>query len=196
MANKLQRSATQPVRSKITVPKREKRLLLIVLSLLFCIATVEPAFAETIRVPWPVWLVFQLWYFGVWLVSTVAWAVAQLWNLTIAGLNAFWVFIAFIVFVPLPKLILGAVVTIGGAFLPDVNPRRKTTETGAVEISEKKLSFKGAPRYAVCLVGILIVASSMFDGYVTASASSSQTNAASPTPFGSERTVPPRQDRR
>ena len=82
---------------------------------------------------------------------------------------------------------LGAVVTIGGAFLPDVNVRRKTAETGTVEISDKKLSFKGAPRYAVCLVGILIVASSMLDGYFT---SSSQANAASPAPSSSERAMP------
>src|SRR5262249_40607212 len=141
----------------------------------------------------PVWLVIEGGYLVVWLVSTIASVVAQLWTLAVAGLNSFWLFIAFIVFVPLPKLILGAVVTIGGAFLPDVNLRRKTAETGTVEISEKKLMFKGAPRYAVCVVGILIVASSMFDGYFTAAASSSQTNAASPPASSSERTMPGRQ---
>src|SRR5688572_15057325 len=61
-------------------------------SLMFLITSVEPALAETVRVPWPVWLVIQIWYLLVWIVSSIAWAATQLWNLTIAGLNAFWVF--------------------------------------------------------------------------------------------------------
>jgi hypothetical protein len=106
--------------------------------------------------------VIQIWYLGEWLVLTGAWAISQLWGLAVAGVNAVWVFILLIIFVPIPRLILGAVLTVGGAFLPDITPRSKTGGTGAIEISDKKLLVRGAPRYAVCLVGILIVLFSLF----------------------------------
>src|SRR5215510_12746660 len=86
--------------------------------LLFCLIAgiyfvgVEPAYAETIRVPWPIWLLIGGFYlivdFGV-----------LLWRLLVGGFNAFWAFILFITVAPLNRLMLGIVVTLGGAFLPD-----------------------------------------------------------------------------
>jgi hypothetical protein len=167
MANKIRRSGSHPSPSKVTVFGRKKAPLLLGLALLFCIAGVEPAFAEPIRAPR-------------WTPSEVEWAAGN-----------FWPFFLFIACVPLNSLIFGVLVTIGGAFIP-VYLRGKTAETGTVEISLTKLLFKGAPRYAVCLVGILIVAWAL-NGHAsgrTAGCLSSQTKAASPPASSSERTMP------
>jgi hypothetical protein len=131
---------------------------------------VEPAHAETIRVPWPIWILIEGWYF-------LVWAVVELWALLVAGFNAFWAFLLFVVFVPLPRLMLGIVVTLGGAFLPDdIFPGAKTggkkgaktggkapqAAAGTIEVGPHKVAMKGAPRYAVCLIGIMIVAASLW----------------------------------
>jgi len=130
----------------------EKWLPLLIGTLAICLLSTEPAAAETIRVPWPIWLVLEL--------GNLVW-----WLLT-----SFWGLIGFIAFVPLKKVVLGAVLTIGGAFLPDIPVKRRVqqkSETGSVNIAlpgKGKISFKGAPRYAVLAAGLLIVLSSLWDG--------------------------------
>ena len=74
----------------------------------------------------------------------------------------FWAFLGFIVFVPLKKIVLGAVLTLGGAFLPDIPGGKNKTGTGTVAVG--KIHFRGAPRYAVLTAGILIVAASLWQG--------------------------------
>jgi hypothetical protein len=72
----------------------------------------------------------------------------------------------FIVFVPLKKIILGVIVTIAGTFFPTFE---KKEAAGHVEMSvaEKfKLNLKGTPKWALLVVGILIVASALLDGIV------------------------------
>ena len=131
----------------------EKLILLFFILVGICIIGTEPAAAgETIRVPWPIWVLIELWNLVYWL------------------LTSFWGLIGFIAFVPLKKIVLGAVLTIGGAFLPDI-PTKKTrqpkAETGAVNIDlpgKGKISFKGAPRYAVLLAGLIIALSALWDG--------------------------------
>ena len=132
-----------------------------------CIAGGEPAHAEgiCIPVPGPIFALIEI-------LSLLWWGAAELLSLAIAGINAFWVFVLFVVFVPLPRLILGIVVTLGGAFLPEINLPGNTAKTakgnsaqaagGTIEISERKLLVKGPARYAVCLIGILIVVSALW----------------------------------
>ncbi|MET4257022.1 hypothetical protein ABIC09_001954 [Bradyrhizobium sp. S3.12.5] len=143
----------------------------LVLLVVVSIVGIEPAQAETIRVPWPIWILIEGWYL-------LAWGVGELWALILASFNAFWAFLLFVVFVPLPRLTLGIVVTLGGAFLPDnifskaraagkeggkkAGGKVSQAGTGAIEVSAHKVSMKGAPRYAVCLIGIMIVASSLW----------------------------------
>jgi hypothetical protein len=110
---------------------------------------IEPAVAEEIRVPWPVWLLIQ----GYYLVREMA------------SLQ-FWAFLGFIVFIPLKKLILGVAVTLGGAFIPNF-PNVTNPDTGSVTVDvpkAAKINVKGAPRYAVLAIGILIVLSALWDG--------------------------------
>lgn len=144
-------------------------VLLLVVSIY--LVGIEPAHAETIRVPWPIWILIEGWYL-------LVWGIGGLWTLVVASFNAFWAFLLFVAFVPLPRLTLGIVVTLGGAFLPDNifliartagKTEGKKTEgkasqagTGTIEVSAHKVSMKGAPRYAVCLIGIMIVASSLW----------------------------------
>lgn len=127
---------------------------------------VEPAHAETIRVPWPIWILIEGWYL-------LVYVVVEVWAFLVASFNLFWAFVLFITVAPLNRLLLGIVVTFGGAFLPDdVFSTAKTAgkkkgkvpqaAAGTIEVSPHKLSMKGAPRYAVCLVGIMIVASSLW----------------------------------
>jgi hypothetical protein len=146
------------------VSSRSARLLLILLVAGACLVGAEPAHAETIRVPWPIWVLIEGWYLLLWLLSAIWWLFLQLWTLVIAGFNAFWVFVLFVVFVPLPKLILGVVVTLGGAFLPEIGlpGKGRQANSGTIEVTSQKLLVRGAPRYAVCLIGILIVASSVW----------------------------------
>ena len=71
-----------------------------------------------------------------------------------------------IAFFPLQKLILGIVVTVGGAFIPDMS-NFSTSQTGSVIVDVRKaakINVKGAPRYAVLAIGILIVMSALWDG--------------------------------
>jgi hypothetical protein len=146
------------------------RLLLVLLVVGAYFVGVEPAHAETIRVPWPIWLLIEGWYL-------LVWGVAELWALLVASFNVFWAFILFITVAPLNRLMLGIVVTLGGAFLPDDIFSGAKTEggkkgktvgkapqatVGTIEVSPHKLSMKGAPRYAVCLIGIMIVASTLW----------------------------------
>ena len=140
------------------------RLLLVLLVAGACLVGAAPAHAETVRVPWPIWLLIEAWYLLLWLLSAGWWFLVQLWSVVIAGFNAFWVFVLFVVFVPLPKLILGIVVTLGGAFLPEISlpGKGRQANSGTIEVSSQKLVMKGAPRYAVCLIGILIVAASLW----------------------------------
>ena len=123
-------------------------MTLIILSM-FCSIDVHPAFAAGIRVPLPVWIVLE-------------------------AVFEFWGFLGFIAFAPLKKIVLGAVLTLGGAFLPDLPvPGKPKPETGSVDVNVSKVAkvnFKGAPRYAVLTVGISIVISSLWDG-VSAEAS-------------------------
>jgi hypothetical protein len=146
------------------------RSLLVLLTIGGYFIGVEPAHAETIRVPWPIWVLIEAWYL-------LVWGAAEIWALLVASFNAFWAFVLFVTFVPLPKLILGIVVTLGGAFLPDdIFPGAKAASkkgqktggksaqaaTGTIEVSANKVAMKGAPRYAVCLVGVMIVAASLW----------------------------------
>jgi hypothetical protein len=64
--------------------------------------------------------------------------------------------------VPLKRIILGVVLTLGGAFLPDIPMGKNKPGTGSGKVG--KIEFKSAPRYAVLVVGILIVSSSLWDG--------------------------------
>jgi hypothetical protein len=121
-------------------------------SIVFFVLSAEPAAAETIRVPLPIWILLELWNL--------------IWS--------FWGLIAFVAFVPLKKIVLGAVLTVGGAFLPDLPVKqgaKQKPETGGVNITlpgQARVSFKGAPRYAVLAVGLIIVLSSLWDGYAAA----------------------------
>jgi hypothetical protein len=69
------------------------------------------------------------------------------------------------------EVVLGAVLTVGGAFIPDLPVKqsaKQKPETGGVNIAlpgQAKVSFKGTPRYAVLAVGLIIVLSSLWDGY-------------------------------
>ena len=126
---------------------RLKTLLYIfVCTVWYCTEFANPAAAETIRVPWPIWVLVELFRIG---------------NF------AFWAFIGLIVFVPLKKMLLGAVLAVGGAFLPDIPRRGSNGPPGAVDIElpHAKISFKGAPRYAVLVVGILIVLEAIWEGF-------------------------------
>jgi hypothetical protein len=118
-------------------------ILFIAVSFLF-FGGVKPAFAGELRVPLPIWLLIEGWRVG-------AFAVIQ-----------FWGFLGFVVFVPLKRIILGVVLTLGGAFLPDIPMGKNNPGTGSATVG--KISFKGAPRYAVLVVGILIVSSSLWEG--------------------------------
>lgn len=87
----------------------------------------------------------------------------------------FWGFLGFVTYIPLPKMMLGVVVTLGGAFLPEIPVIGKTKPAmGSVDVNVSKvakLRFNGAPRYAVLAIGILIVILSLWDGatgYVSA----------------------------
>jgi hypothetical protein len=56
-------------------------------------------------------------------------------------------------FVPLKKIALSAVVTIGGAFLPDLPKTKSQKESGGVDVNvpgKEKVSFKGAPDTLSC----------------------------------------------
>ncbi len=77
-----------------------------------------------------------------------------------------WLFIGLVAFIPLQKLILGIVVTFGGAFIPNISNYSKS-QTGSVIVDvpkAAKINVKGAPRYAVLAIGILIVISALWDG--------------------------------
>ena len=73
----------------------------------------------------------------------------------------FWGFVGFVAFVPKNTIVLGCVLTLGGAFLPEFSSVKKSnhgTGTVSVEIQQAgKIHLRGAPRYAVLVVGILIV---------------------------------------
>lgn len=122
--------------------------------IIFCLATyfillsASTALAAE-RVPWPVWLIIEGGRLGIW-------AAIQ-----------FWGFLGFVAFVPLKRIVLGAVLTLGGAFLPDVPALRNKRDSGTVAVNVPKvakINFRGAPRYAVLVVGILIVISSLWRG--------------------------------
>jgi hypothetical protein len=83
----------------------------------------------------------------------------------LAGLQ-FWGFLGFIAFVPLKKLLLGATLTVGGAFLPDV-PTKRASTTGSLNVNVSKVAnvnLQGAPRYAVSAIGLLIVIAALWQG--------------------------------
>jgi hypothetical protein len=103
------------------------------------------------------------------LLSRLALAVAELWNTAIAGFNSFWAFLLLVIFGHLKQLVLGVVVTLGGAFLPGemgLPAKKAQTATGTVEVSEKKILFRGTPRLAVCVVGVLIVAQALWQDLI------------------------------
>jgi hypothetical protein len=72
-------------------------ILFIAVSVL-AVFDVKPAFAGEIRVPLPIWLVIEGWRLGVF-------AVIQ-----------FWGFLGFVAFVPLKRIVLGVVLTLGGVY--------------------------------------------------------------------------------
>jgi hypothetical protein len=114
----------------------DHRRLVLLLMILGSLVLPYPALAAE-RVPFPVWIFLEA-----------------------------WTFIGFVAFVPLSKLALGAVLTIGGAFLPDM-PDQQKTSSGSINIDmpgKTKVNFRGTPRYAVLGAGIIIVLSSFWDG--------------------------------
>ena len=126
---------------------RRVAIVLLVVTYIICFMGLKSAFAAEARVPWPIWLIMEGGRLGVW------------------GFLQFWAFLGFIVFVPLKKIVLGAVLTLGGAFLPDI-PSGETTknkpQSGTVTLG--KIHFRGAPRYAVLTAGLLIIAASLWQG--------------------------------
>ncbi len=63
------------------------------------------------------------------------------------------------------KILLGAFVALIGAFLPSsTTPRNEGPGETVINFPEKKFSIKGGIRFAVVIIGFVIVLSGIFDG--------------------------------
>src|SRR5262249_54217603 len=77
--------------------------------------------------------------------------------------------ITFLTFVPMTKIVLGAVIAAAGAFMPSLSVDKLKGKLN-LEHHKLKISWQGAPRIGLVAGGILLFGSSLFDGQQKASA--------------------------